>query len=127
MLMTLQDAHCNITMGNDIARDMYCDVTMSNDVVYITMHNDVIMNHFYYVLLHLPMILLFFHTMNWFYVTQVRDLHMEITQASGDQSVRGVTHYDITMGNHIARYAHCDITMLLGSSIVMSQSRITLP
>ncbi len=36
---------------------------------------------------------------------------MEINQASGDQSVRGATHYDIKMGNDIARYAHCDITM----------------
>ncbi len=36
---------------------------------------------------------------------------MEINQASGDQSVRGVTHYDITMGDDIARDPHCDITM----------------
>ncbi len=33
------------------------------------------------------------------------------TNNSGDQSVRGSTHYDIIMGNDIARDAHCDITM----------------
>ncbi len=36
---------------------------------------------------------------------------MENNQADGDHSVRGATHYDITMGNDIARDAHCDITM----------------
>ncbi len=35
---------------------------------------------------------------------------MEINKASGDKSVRGATHYDITMGNYV-----------LGISIVMSQ------
>ncbi len=36
---------------------------------------------------------------------------MEINQASGDQSVIGATHYDIIMGNGIAKDAHCEITM----------------
>ncbi len=36
---------------------------------------------------------------------------MEINQASGDQSVRGTTHYDITMGHNVAMDAHCEITM----------------
>ncbi len=51
---------------------------------------------------------------------------MEINQASGDQSMLGATHYDITMGNDIAKNAHCDIIMLLGTSIVMSQWVIAL-
>ncbi len=36
---------------------------------------------------------------------------MEINQASGEQSLRGATHYDITMGNDVASDAYCDITM----------------
>ncbi len=42
---------------------------------------------------------------------QIIILRMEINQASGDQLVRGGTHYDTTMGNNIARDAHWDITM----------------
>ncbi len=34
---------------------------------------------------------------------------MEINQASGNQSVKGATHYDITVVNDIARDTHCDI------------------
>ncbi len=49
-----RDVHCEIRMGNDVARGIHCDVTMSNDVAMctyhsITMHNDVVMNLFYYV------------------------------------------------------------------------------
>ncbi len=40
---------------------------------------------------------------------EVSVLQMEISQVSGDQSVRGATHYDITMGNDIVRDAHYDI------------------
>ncbi len=32
------DAHCEIIMGNNVARDIHCDVTMSNDVVMCTYH-----------------------------------------------------------------------------------------
>ncbi len=40
--------YCNITMGNDVARDIHYDITMSVDVAMctyydITMHNDVSM------------------------------------------------------------------------------------
>ncbi len=39
--------------------------------------------------------------------------------------MRGATTYDITMGNDVARDAHCDIKMgknvTIGTSIVMSQ------
>ncbi len=42
---------------------------------------------------------------------QLRVLQMEISQTSGDQSVRGATHYDITMGNDVDRDIHYDITM----------------
>ncbi len=49
-----RDVQCEITMGNDIARDIHCDVTMSNDVAMctyhgITIHNDAAMNIFYYI------------------------------------------------------------------------------
>ncbi len=30
---------------------------------------------------------------------------------NGDQSVRGATHYDITMGNDMDRDIHCYVTM----------------
>ncbi len=43
--------------------------------------------------------------------TQVSDLHLEINHASGDQSLRGVIHYEITIGNDVSRDAHYDITM----------------
>ncbi len=42
---------------------------------------------------------------------QASVLPIEIHQASGDQSVRGATHYDITMDNDVVRCAHCDITL----------------
>ncbi len=44
---------------------------------------------------------------------QVCDLRIEINQASEDQSVwhQMATHYDITMGNDVARGAHCKITI----------------
>ncbi len=42
---------------------------------------------------------------------QISVLQMENIQASGDQSVISATHYDITMGNDIARDAYLDITM----------------
>ncbi len=46
--------HCDITMGNDIARDVHCDITMGKDIAMctyhgITMHNDVAMKLFHYV------------------------------------------------------------------------------
>ncbi len=50
---------------------------------------------------------------------QASDLWMEFNQASGDQSVwnhNGQTHYDITMGNNVARDVHCEITM--GNDVV---------
>ncbi len=47
-------------------------------------------------------------------------LRIKINQVSRNQSVRGATpratHYNITMGNDIARYAHCYITM--GNGVV---------
>ncbi len=57
---------------------------------------------------------------------EVSVLRMEINQASGDQSVRGARHYDITMGNDITRDAHCDIiisndvTMDIHSDVTVS-------
>ncbi len=47
------DVHCEITMGNYIARDIHYDFTMRNGIAMctyhgITMHNDVAMNLFYY-------------------------------------------------------------------------------
>ncbi len=49
MMLLLKDAHCEITMGNDVARDIHCDVTVTNDTVMCTyhgiaMHYDVAMN-----------------------------------------------------------------------------------
>ncbi len=42
---------------------------------------------------------------------QVSVLPVEINQESRDQSVRGATHYDITMGNDVNRDIYCDVTM----------------
>ncbi len=58
--------HCEITMGNDVARDSHCDVTMSNDITMctyqgITMHNDVVTNIFHYVFSALCLIVLFYY------------------------------------------------------------------
>ncbi len=52
-------------MGIDIARDAHCDITMSNDIAMctyhgITMHNDIAMNMFYYVFSALCLIVLFY-------------------------------------------------------------------
>ncbi len=44
---------------------------------------------------------------------------MEINQASGNQSVRGVTHYNFTIGNDVTRDIHCDVTMCNCNDIVM--------
>ncbi len=59
-------AHCEITMGNDVARDIHCDVIMHNDVAMCiyhgrTMHNDVAMNIFYYVSSAICLIVLFYY------------------------------------------------------------------
>ncbi len=32
-------AHCEITTGNDVARDVHCDVSMSNDFAMCTVHD----------------------------------------------------------------------------------------
>ncbi len=58
-----RDAHCEITMGNDVARDIHCDITMSNDIAmftyhHVTMHNDIAMNLFYYVFSALCLIMI---------------------------------------------------------------------
>ncbi len=47
----LKMSHCDITMGNDVAREIHCDVTLGNEVVMYTYHgntvdNDVAMNLF---------------------------------------------------------------------------------
>ncbi len=42
---------------------------------------------------------------------------MEIIQDSGEQTVRGASHYDITLRNDVVRDADCDITM--GNDITM--------
>ncbi len=50
-------------MGNDVARDAHCEITMSNNVTMcthhgFTMHNDVSMNLFYYVFSALCLIMI---------------------------------------------------------------------
>ncbi len=50
----LWDAHCEIIMGNDVARDIHCDITMSNDIAMCTYHGV----FFYYVFSALCLIMI---------------------------------------------------------------------
>ncbi len=45
----LRMSHCDITLGNDVAKNIHCDVTMDNDIAMctcrvITKHNDIKIN-----------------------------------------------------------------------------------
>ncbi len=51
------------------------------------------------------------HTMAWFMWCTGKWSPYGDHQATGDQSVIGTSHYDITICNDIARDAQCDITM----------------
>ncbi len=56
--------HCDITMGNDVARNVYCDIIIGHGITMVTyldiiMHTDVARIIIYYVLLHPNVILLF--------------------------------------------------------------------
>ncbi len=56
------NAHSDITIGNDIAKDIYCDITMNNNVAMCRYHgftmHDIAWNLIYLALLCLIMILL---------------------------------------------------------------------
>ncbi len=39
VMTLLKMPHCDVTMGNDVARDIHCDVTMSNDATMCTYHS----------------------------------------------------------------------------------------
>ncbi len=57
VMTLLRMPRCDITVGDNIARDIHCDITMGNDVNMcsyhgIKMHNDVSMDVVCYVLLN---------------------------------------------------------------------------
>ncbi len=81
--------------------------------------------------LHYTKRYLFFHNMVWFYVIYryVISEWISIRPVEINQyDITMATHYDITIGNDIAKDVHCKIAMvmmLLGTSIVMSQWVVT--
>ncbi len=61
-----RDAHCEITMGNDVAMNIHYDITMNNDIDMCTYHgiiwqDDIAINLFYCVFSALYLIAFFYY------------------------------------------------------------------